>query len=132
MKIFDILKGAFSTKTVINTSAGQVKLSNEDEQKAKEIAEKVKTVIQYRKLEERIDKKMEQAHDAETERTQEKYEHEGDVLDRALKYANDYIVGYRINDEGQIYKTEEDAKKHIKDEDEDYIEEACLGDLANE
>ena len=108
-----------------------MKLSKEDEQKAKEIAQKVKTVEKYQKLEDRINKKIGQAHYAETERTEAKYEHEADILDRALEIAGDYILGYRINEEGKIYKTEEEAKKYLKSED-DYIEEASLGDLANE
>ena len=108
-----------------------MKLSEEDDQKAKGIAQRVKTVEQYHKLEDRINKKIEQVHYAETEKIEAKYAHEADILDRALEIAGDYILGYRINEEGKIYKTEEEAKKYLKNED-DYIEEANLGDLANE
>ncbi len=107
-----------------------MELSEEDEQKAKGIAQRVKTVEQYQKLEDRIEKKMEQAHYAETERIEAKYEHEADIMNRALEIAGDYILGYWINGEGKVYKTEEEAKKHLEDEDEDEVYPACLEDVA--
>ncbi len=107
-----------------------MKLSEEDEQKAKRIAQRVKTVEQYHKLEDRINKKIEQVQYAETEKIEAKYEHELDIMDRALEIAGKLIVGYWINGEGEVYKTEEEAKKHLIDEDEDEVYPACLVDVA--
>ncbi len=107
-----------------------MKLSEEDEQKAKRIAQRVKTVEQYHKLEDRINKKIEQVQYAETERIEAKYEHEADIWDHALEIAGKLIVGYWVNGQGEVYKTEEEAKKHLEDEDEDEVYPACLEDVA--
>ncbi len=107
------------------------KLSEEDKIRAKEIAIDVKTVELYQKLEERVGNKRDQAHNADERGTIEKHEHEADVLELALEYAGKNSIGYWINEGGKVYKTEEEALKHVKDKEEDEVCPAHLEDVAD-
>jgi hypothetical protein len=106
--------------------------ADEDKARISEIARGVTTLAKLQALQKKIDQAQDKASNAQTDRTEQKWDHEVEILEAAADRARDYVVGWRTRDEGEIYDTEEEARKHLTDEDEDDPWECTLGELDDE